>query len=200
MPPPPPPPSSSSSSRTRSDEGLTRSGDDADDREDGDDDDDDDDNAGRGAEVISNANGNCVRVCVSGSRNAPPVAKFYVSSSSDDDDEEGFDPKALDTIREEDDNVLSPPPAAGAGAQPKGDDLGDGGGKGEPLVMGESEDSGIWSPSPSKEFSASARAGENKAQSIHARPTTNGGMQNGSSVGIHTQCIHTPFCTFGTDL
>ncbi len=29
-------------------------------------------------------------------------------------------------------------------------------------------------------------------------PTTNGGMQNGSSVGIHTHCIHV-FCTFGAD-
>ena len=30
-------------------------------------------------------------------------------------------------------------------------------------------------------------------------PTINGCMQNGSSVGIYTRCIHV-FCTFGTDL
>ncbi len=29
-------------------------------------------------------------------------------------------------------------------------------------------------------------------------PTTNGGMQNGSSVGIYTHCKYV-FCTFGTD-
>ncbi len=33
-------------------------------------------------------------------------------------------------------------------------------------------------------------------------PTTNGGMQNGSSIGIYTvqYTLHTHFCTFGTDL
>ncbi len=30
-------------------------------------------------------------------------------------------------------------------------------------------------------------------------PTTNGGMQNGSSVGMCTRCVHV-FCTFGADL
>ncbi len=30
-------------------------------------------------------------------------------------------------------------------------------------------------------------------------PTTNGGVQNGSSVGIH-YTLHTRFCTFGTEL
>ncbi len=30
-------------------------------------------------------------------------------------------------------------------------------------------------------------------------PTTNGGMQAGSSVGIHACCVHV-FCTFCTDL
>ena len=35
-----------------------------------------------------------------------------------------------------------------------------------------------------------------------AYPTTNGGMQHGSSVGIHTHAYTVPtrFCTFGTDL
>ncbi len=32
-------------------------------------------------------------------------------------------------------------------------------------------------------------------------PTTNGGMQNGSSVGIYcAHCIHGFFCTYGADL
>ena len=30
-------------------------------------------------------------------------------------------------------------------------------------------------------------------------PTSNGGTQNGSSVGIRTRCMHV-FCTFGVDL
>ena len=34
----------------------------------------------------------------------------------------------------------------------------------------------------------------------HLSPTTNGGMQNGSSVGIRTHCKHVFFCKFGANL
>ncbi len=41
--------------------------------------------------------------------------------------------------------------------------------------------------------------GELFSSSLFLHPTANGGMQNGSSVGIRTRCITRCFCTFRTD-
>ncbi len=50
-----------------------------------------------------------------------------------------------------------------------------------------------------KEEKISSPPADASTGTVAPRPTTNGGMQNGSSVGLCTCCVHV-FCTLGADL